>query len=208
MKAALLRSQSGSRPRNCLHVALLVAIAFNSRADLITLTHSGTGSGRIGATFFTNAGFTITEFADTTNRAPFSGGFSIEDFSASISISGVGNFHFTTATETFVNNNLSVVGFSRASGPDLFNGPTNSLFASWNLLSSLGPVTGPSSLLQWSLSPVNTDGGVLSFSSATMTGTFQATVVPEPACGLVMLATSFLAVCIVDRRLRGRAGLQ
>ena len=160
----------------------------------ITFTHSGIGSGSIGGVPFANASFSITELADTSNRLPFAGGFSIDDTSATISISGLGLFHFTTPTRTFVNNNLGLVGFSRATifGTDLFNGPTAGVFASWDMLSAIGPITGPGALLAWSFSPVVTDGGTLIFNNSTPNATFQATVIPEPSvsalCLLVLAA--------------------
>jgi hypothetical protein len=104
---------------------------------------------------------------------------------------GIGNLHITRPTATFVNNNNSAVGFGLLNGPDLFNGPTNSLFASWNMLTSIGPVSGPSLLFQWTLTPVLTDAGVLSFSRSTTTGIFQATIVPEPGLPLFLL----VAIC-------------
>jgi len=153
----------------------------NSYADLITLTHSGVGSGHIGDTPFTYSAFTITELADTANRVPFSAGFIIPDSSASISITGVGNFQFLVETRTFVNNTFSIVGFARGSNQgDLFNGPSNPAFASWNMLTSVGPITGTTTLMQWSLMPVLTDGGVLVFDDWNSLGSFQARIVPEP----------------------------
>ena len=175
----------------------------NSYADLITFTHTGIGSGTIGGSPFFNASFRITELADTTNRYSFVGGFSINDITASISIAGVGNFQFTQGTRTFVNNALSVVGFSRGDLEgriDLYNGPTNAVFASWDMLTSIGPVTGPTRLLQWSFFPtVSTDGGVLIFNDSFTVGTFQATIVPEPASCL-LTTIGLIGISVITRR--------
>jgi len=163
----------------------------------ITFTHSGVGSGSIGGVPFANASFSITELGDTSNRLSFAGGFSIDDMSATILISGVGLFHFVTPTRTFVNTNLSLVGFSRATifGTDLFNGPTAGAFASWDMLSPIGPITGSGQLLAWSFSPVTTDGGTLIFNNSTPSATFQATVIPEPSTlALVLLVLVGLAI--------------
>ena len=171
------------RFRTSVCLLLFCGSILYSSGSGVTFTHSGIGSGSIGGVPFANASFSITEVADTSSRLPFTGGFFIDDISATISISGLGLFHFTTPTRTFVNNNLDLVGFSRAgiSGTDLFNGPTHSVFASWDMLSAIGPVTGPGRLLAWSFSPVATDGGTLLFNNSTPNATFQATVIPEPS---------------------------
>ena len=115
MKTSSFISQSRlSKARVFAVIFCVSTCAINSFADLITFTHTGTGSGTIGATSFANAAFTITDTADTTARSSFSTGFFINDLSASISIAGVGNFNFTSGTRTFVNNSLSLVGFSRS----------------------------------------------------------------------------------------------
>ena len=192
-------SFSVSRSRVWSLTACIGMIAINAFAQMITMTHTGVGSGTIGDAPFFDRTFTITEVADTANRVSFSGGFSLDDSSASIAISGVGNFLFTSGTRTFVNNDIATVGFSRAGSQqqDLFNGPTDPVFSSWNMLSSIGPITGPGQILQWTFSPVTTDGGILIFNDAFTTVTFQATVVPEPSCIVMLLGG---AVCWLRRR--------
>ena len=164
-------------------------IAMNSFAQFITMTHTGVGSGTFGSAAFANAAFTITGVGDTANRYSFFGGYSIENISATISIAGVGDFLLTSGTRTFVNNDLGIVGFSRAgsSSSDLFNGPTTPALNSWDMLSSIGPLTGPGQLLQWTSFPVTTSGGTLIFENANLSATFQATLVPEPASGMLVL---------------------
>jgi hypothetical protein len=47
----------------------------------------------------------------------------------------------------------------------LYNGPTDAAFATWNMLSSIGPIGGTGKFFQWSGDPfplVNTSAGVLS----------------------------------------------
>jgi hypothetical protein len=137
-----------------------------SSASIITFTHTGLGTGQIGPTSFTNANFTITETADTANRQSIGGpvGFLIDDSSASIAISGVGTFTFLTPTLIFVNNTSTRVGFSRADTIiDLFDGPVNTVFATYDLTTSIGPISGSGTLQQWQFSPVNISGGSLGF---------------------------------------------
>jgi hypothetical protein len=154
----------------------------------ILFIHTGeSGSGSIGGAAFVDRAFTITATGDTDDRQSFGGGFFIDHLSASISIDGVGVFNFVTATRTFFNDTFDIPGFSRAGlgGLDLYNGPIDAFLDGWDMLSSIGPVPGSISLLQWLSSPVITDGGQLIFDNATTTGTFQAIVgqqiIPEPA---------------------------
>jgi len=150
--------------------------------------------------------------ADTANRVAFGlcCGWSLDNASASISIAGMGNFAFTSGTRTFVNNTDSSVGFSRAGlgGSDLFDGPTDAAFATWDLLTSIGPISGTGSLMQWTLSPVTTNAGTLVFgnedSGTIFTATLGGAAVPEP--GSWLLITLGLAGLGLFKRASGQAG--
>lgn len=191
---------------------LIAAIgAPNAHADDITFTHTGVGSGTIGATSFTGAAFTITDIANTSSVTSFSEGFFVNDTSASISISGVGTFDFLTPTETFVNNLSELVGFGHGSlGADLYDGPANAAFDTWNMLSSIGAISGTASLFQWTFSPVNTSGGVLAFPGTQSSETaFTATIatasaVPEPSTFVLMLT---MIALVLGMRKRIASGL-
>lgn len=153
----------------------------------ITFIQQGTGSGSIGDTYFDNADFTISAIADTENRSSYRSGYFIDNLSASINISGLGDFSFLTDTRFFVNNMGGTVGFSRAGtgGLDLFSGPFDSSFASWDMLSGIGLVAGRGNLIQWSHSAVITDAGLLTLAGGPSYSVFQADMgaapVPEPA---------------------------
>jgi hypothetical protein len=120
----------------------------------------------------------------------------MDNFSASIDIVGVGAFTFLTPTRFFVNNLNDIVGFSRAgtSGLDLFNGPTDSQFGTWDMLSGIGPVIGQGYLLQWSDTPMFTDKGILAFNTAPTAALFEAdATAPIPEPGAAVLLTMGLA---------------
>lgn len=158
----------------------------------ITFIHTGTGSGSVGATNFTNADFVITAVGDTTAQSAVSATvFFIDHTSAQIDIAGVGVFTFTAGTRTFVNQGSPIVGFSRAGagGSDLFNGPVDAQFATWDLLTGIGPVVGTASLLQWDAGDITTSGGVLIFQNGSSASTFEARLgaVPEPSTWLTFL---------------------
>jgi hypothetical protein len=180
-------------------------LAASSFAGVITFTHTGLGSGTIGTTTFTDAAFTITDIGDTANRTSFSGGYYINDTSASIAIAGIGTLGFVTLTHTFVNNTNQIVGFSWATGLDLFDGPESASFATWDMLSSIGPISGTGSLMQWTASPVVTSGGVLVFSDGSSRSVFTATTAPEPSTFLPIGIIGMAAMLVRAGRRRGRA---
>jgi hypothetical protein len=176
-----------------LVVSLLIAtFAGSAKATPITFTDKGMGSGSLAGKSFSDASFTISSMGDTTSRDSFAGGYFIDNITASIIIDGLGTLNFTTGTRIFVNNSASIVGFSRAgtNGADLFNGPIDSSFSTWDMLSSIGPIVGTGSLMQW-WSDIVTDKGVLAFNNGNSAVSFQATVgsanpVPEPATMFLM----------------------
>jgi hypothetical protein len=198
-----MKSILASMHARALAVAALLC-ATHSFAQQLTLTHTGTGSGTLNGTPFTTTSFTITELIDTANRGSFSGGFDDVDSLASIAITGLGSFTFITPTRTFVNNSANIVGFARAGGSDLFDGPTDAAFTSWDMLTGIGPITGTGLVLQWSASPINTSGGILVFTNTPLgspiptTFTAVLTAIPEPSTDAAL--TGLLALGFAARR--------
>lgn len=189
---------------------LLGSVAMAS-ASTISYTDTGVGSGTVGGDNFQNAAFTITATGDTTNRQSFVGGFFIDNISASINISGLGDFLILTGTRFFVNNSVGVAGFSRAgsSGADLYNGPYgSSLFSTWDMLSSIGPVSGNSQLMQWGIGDMNTNSGTLIFLDGLTFSTFTADVggapVPEPGT-IALLGLGMAGLAVYGKRRQNKA---
>jgi hypothetical protein len=190
--------------RRCFYANVLSLVMSQvASAVLITFTHEGTGSGRIGASEFPETHFTITATGDTASRVvnePQT--YSIQHTTASIDIAGVGIFAFISPTRTFVNNRADVqgVGFGRAdaTGLDLFDGPLP--VPLWKMDVSVGPWTGPCVLTQWEEFPVETSGGTLFFPQAFGMGTFTAIIVPEPDTLLFFLGFALTSFCkiVVD----------
>ncbi|MEZ6014193.1 MAG: hypothetical protein R3F49_03700 [Planctomycetota bacterium] len=143
----------------------LAALATSSAAQTLDMIHTGIGSGDIAGVAFSAAPFTITCSGDISNvQFATAGVYFLDHATAAIEVTGVGTFTFVTPTRTFVNQaGPGLVGFSRASaaGYDLFNGPSNSALAGWQLATPVGPLAGTATLLQWDMNDVLTSGGIL-----------------------------------------------
>lgn len=183
------------------------------QAEVITFIHSGSGSGTLDDVSFAGE-FTITSVGDTDDRIDLGpGAFSITHLTSQITIDGLGSFNLLITTRTF---SAGGVGFGRGpNGSDLLSGPSDAPLDTWDMLSSIGPVSGAMSTLQWapSLGAVETTGGVLVFDDAEGFGTFQAIVedgpaaVPEPA-SLTLLAIGILGCASGAGLPRRRPSLQ
>jgi len=172
----------GQRKTLAIAFSLLALVMAEAPAGILTFTHEGNGSGTLADSPFAASDFVVTAFGDTDDRQSFGDGWWIDHISASISIDGLGDFDFLTGTRTFVNNDTSTVGFSRAgSSADLFNGPTDAVFGTWDMLGPIGPISGSGRLMQWAYTPlINTTGGILIFDSDSGVST-TFTAIPEPA---------------------------
>ncbi len=83
-----------------------------------------------------------------------------------------------------------------------WTGPSNAAFNSWDLMSSIGPITAMSGFVAGAATPVYTSGGTLLLDTNDTPLTFTATVTPEPATfGAVLLG---LAAPAAARRVRKR----
>ncbi|MEM6570435.1 MAG: hypothetical protein AAF957_18635 [Planctomycetota bacterium] len=163
--------------------ATLLALSSTALTQTITLVHEGTSSGSLGGVPFAASDFRITCIADVGNRETgvVFVGYWIDHTSVSIDITGVGTVDITTPTRTFVNNAVSIVGFSRSTmgGLDLFNGPIDPAFSTWDMTTAIGPVTGSGQTLQWTMGDILTSGGVLDMNSnGGLPCIFTATVGP------------------------------
>jgi hypothetical protein len=174
------------------HLAFLAAVAClwggalpgTGRAGLITYTEQFAASGSLGTTTFTDAMVTITGIGDTAN-IQHSGANTINVLTAAtVTIAGIGTATFTDTLEAEDKPAFNPV---RAGFDDFTNNghilmeTGNSVFAGYDLTTSIGPASGPSTSFSQAL---GTDQGSLTFSSfgdSTFTATLGATATPEPA---------------------------
>ena len=152
-------------PRIVSLICLSTFGAFAGMAQTLTCTFQFTGSGTLGTHAFTNAATTITTISNAVNPQTNSSGnlTTLNNTSASITVSGIGTFQFTMPTAIYVapsppntapgtsfDESLS---FGYSSNPflaQLHRTVTNE----WNMTSSLGPITttGAGSLSAWNIS--------------------------------------------------------
>lgn len=188
--------------------AAMMAPVATARADIITYSFSGQGSGTLGSTTFTDAFYSIVLTGNTENVVPFScihqlvGSFSnCRVPASSIFITGLGAYTFTGLP-------MSVFTYSDILGNVLgiqsngLHDPFLDMYLFWEigvpgmsnyrLASNFGPVTGTS----WQSFPTSefaTSGGTLRL-NATSNITFQSVIVtPEPAT-IVLVATGVLGM--------------
>jgi hypothetical protein len=184
--------------------ALLFCGARQANADAITYTESGTATGSIGLTTFTDALVTITFVGDTSNVSGGFGSFTNPVGTATVAIAGIGNgpFAFTDSLYVFVNQAASVVGIADSTVNDILDTINGSAFNTYDLTTSIGPVTGLSDSNAGTGSTYGTSKGLLAFNNMSLNSTFAATTaaaaVPEPS-SLVLLGAAIAGLLMLRR---------
>ena len=174
-------------------LAMSTVAASTASAGIINFTYSGVASGTLNGTAFNSAAFTITASGLTEMRTSngIYGGFSIEHFGSSTTIS-IAGFNSCIATSALFTQTDPKGGVVLVSGAVNGNYVMNVQTPVWNMLTSLPaaqytvgyPGSGPT---------ISTTLGGLRFTSISTPLTFGATVVPAPGAiallGLAGLAT-------------------
>ena len=196
----------------------LIGLSIDAGATPITFSDTGIGSGSLNGVNFSNSSFTITATDDTSNVVPFTNinhlgltnnGYVVVNNSANIEIAGLGTYTFITENGFWVNPAYQGVGFSLISGTnqflaDLYDGPISSVFSSWDMQSSIGPVSGTANILSWtSIGPIQTSGGTIVLDQGSSPVTFTAEVdpapVPEPTT-IILLGAGLAVIGLVRRQ--------
>lgn len=163
-------------------------ISSAASADMITVTQTANVSGSITGFSFNDTELTITAIGDTDDRMNIGGVFVLLHSSVTLSLDGVGTFDVLDDTFTFVNNGVQRAGFGFTEtmgldGLDLLDTGPDAAFGSWDMLSSIGPVTTSDGILtQWDvIGGLNLTVGELYIDDADpVSNTFTAEVVPTP----------------------------
>lgn len=190
-----------------------IALLFSqlALAEPIVFIYTGTGSGSLNGSDFSDTDFTVTGSADTVDIESCGGGcLFVNHSSTQIVLDGIGTYSFTTDLRTFFNPNT--VGLSRAGnfGLDLYNSASVPEMDGWDMTYAIGPVTPQFFLLQWGSEDVVTDGGVLIFDYEEVSGSFEAVLgppadlVPVPAMSTwsIALLVGLIALIAYRRRLQ------
>ena len=188
-----------------LAVTVGILSATTIKADPVTYAFSGTGSGSVGGIGFSNAIFSIRVFADTSDvyvNPLDSAVLDVDDIFSQFDIAGIGVGMFTSNERVFVDHSVSGLGFQRGAEPglDLLD-IQNDVFATYDLVSSLGPSFDPSPEAVFQFHNEPSTLGPITFVSARDI-TFTADVVPEPSTTSFLICVAAIGVVLCLRRKR------
>jgi hypothetical protein len=206
-------------PALALGVAGAISVAAPSLAVPITYTEQATGSGCLGGTTtaectanhgFTNATVTLTMSNNTTNVSGSSPSFfNVQQPSNPLTLMvGLTTATFTDITQASVNQTTTFVSPNAGFGDNTtVNGilfTKNSLFSSYDLKTSIAPITG-AAIFTLGQSFATTDG-LFVLNAVTGQATFTATLSPVPlpalpaAASLALLVAAFAGIGLIEYR--------
>jgi hypothetical protein len=169
----------------------------------ITYTEQATVSGSLGGSAFTNKLITVVFSGDTGTVTGGSGFFTNSVGTTTFTIAGVGSGTFTDSMFVFDNQGALFAGIADSAGSLLDT--QNAAFASYNLTTPIGPLSG-SPFIRPDLTFGTTAGGLIISSSGN--STFTASTVPEPASVFLLGGVGAIFAARLKRKaavLRSRA---
>ena len=187
----------------CVLAAIISVLCVpNAKASTITYTESATVSGSLNGVSFASKLLTLTGTGDTAN---ITNGVPIAiHLTATFGVAGVGSGTFTDTFEVFDNQGAAVAGFEDIAQPANLLDTANNAFATYNLSTSIGPLTG-SSLINPGFSFPTTAGALILNSAGDATFTAVVTpVVPLPAA-LPLFASGLAGLVLLGWRRKRKA---
>jgi hypothetical protein len=181
-----------------LAAALIATAPGVAHADPITYTETATGTGTLDGVAFDGALITITATGDTSAITSPASGIYINSVTATVNVNNVTDT-FTDSIIAFAVNGPKGVGISDTTNTHDILDEQSSSFASYDLSTSIGPITGDSGGNYDDY--FATSLGYFTYTNLSATSTFTAVVtpsaVPEPSslamCGLAGLIGSAYA---------------
>jgi hypothetical protein len=150
--------------------------------------YEGTASGSLDGTRFENTAFWIVAEADTANRTSISIGYNLPVDSGTFTLTGLGDFDFTNPQSITLDTRVNNVYFAPGAVRAAVGSPSDIAIATWDFVSSLGPISGTGGIVVETGFSIQTSGGPLVFdNSNTVPMTFRAVVVPEPSTILLSI---------------------
>src|SRR5450432_4323803 len=158
-----------------LSVTVLLCAAGLAHAGPVTYTISTTGAGSLNGVTYTSNLITLTEVGDTSGIVG-GGGFFTNVGTVTFNISGVGSGTFTDTMEVFVNQGSPAAGFGDATQGRSVLDTFNSAFSTYNLGTSIGPVTDSPFINAGNAFPTTAGAFIIDRAGNSM---FTATTAPE-----------------------------
>lgn len=184
-------------------LAMISGVCTPCSAEPIRFTYTGTASGTLAGSAFGPASFFLECTADTTNVTDQGGAWRVTHDNATMSIGDLPPITITTPTTTAVNNlNGAVIFGNGAANLALLIIGEDPQLTTWDLASSIGPISNRVYILQWGPIGLDTTQGPLALrDSYRLTfATFEAAIIPAPAAPVLTLTGLFIAIRRVPYR--------
>jgi hypothetical protein len=174
----------------------------------ITYTETTTGTGTLGSTAFTDSAVTVSFAGDTSGVVTLAPGVLLNPAGiASVTVAGLGTATFVgSGVATVDDQTLEGAGIGSEGGgppstgqggpPPLILGTDAPAFATYDLVSAVGPITGPATIDPGAAFPTTSGALVLTAAgNATFTASLAGSAVPEPGSFAVLGASLVGLAC-------------